>query len=75
MPKLKASLDWREAANSSPAIATIEEIQVRLQLRYPALIARELQVAARVKAGLSARRIAAELGIAETTVITHRNRV
>jgi DNA-binding CsgD family transcriptional regulator len=34
---------------------------------------RELQVATRVKAGMSARQIAAELGIAETTVITHRN--
>jgi DNA-binding CsgD family transcriptional regulator len=34
---------------------------------------RELEVAARVKAGMSARQIAADLGIAETTVITHRN--
>jgi DNA-binding CsgD family transcriptional regulator len=34
---------------------------------------RELEVAARVKAGMSARQIATELGIAETTVITHRN--
>ena len=34
---------------------------------------RELEVAARVKAGMSARQIAAELGIAETTVITHRS--
>ena len=33
----------------------------------------EQQVAARVKAGMSARQIAAELGIAETTVITHRS--
>jgi DNA-binding NarL/FixJ family response regulator len=34
---------------------------------------RELQVAARVKAGISARQIAAESGIAETAVITHRS--
>ena len=34
---------------------------------------RELQVVARVKVGMSARQIAAELGIAETTVITHRS--
>jgi DNA-binding CsgD family transcriptional regulator len=34
---------------------------------------RELEVAARVKTGMSARQIAVELGIAETTVITHRN--
>jgi hypothetical protein len=32
-----------------------------------------IRVAARVKAGMSARQIAAELGIAETTVVTHRN--
>ena len=53
----------------------MEEIQARLKSRYPALSARELQLAAWVKAGMSARRIAAELGIAETTVITHRNSV
>jgi DNA-binding CsgD family transcriptional regulator len=53
----------------------MEEIQARLKSRYPNLSARELQVAVRVKAGMSARRIAADLGIAETTVITHRNSV
>ena len=30
-------------------------------------------MAARVKVGMSARQISAELGIAETTVITHRS--
>ena len=53
--------------------ATIEEIQASLKLRHPRMTARELDVAARVKAGMSARQIAAELGIAETTVITHRS--
>jgi DNA-binding CsgD family transcriptional regulator len=33
----------------------------------------EQQVSARVKAGMSACQIAAELGIAETIVITHRS--
>jgi DNA-binding CsgD family transcriptional regulator len=33
---------------------------------------REREVAARAKIGLSARQIGAELGIAETTVISHR---
>lgn len=78
MPILKASLDWHDGAkvaNTGPAISTMEEIQARLKSRYPALSARELQVAARVKAGMSARRIATELGIAETTVITHCNSV
>ena len=46
-----------------------------LEVALSALSARELQVAARVKAGMPARRIAAELGIAETTVIIHRNSV
>jgi FixJ family two-component response regulator len=71
---LKASLDRRDTAHSVPAIGTMEEMQARLKSRYPALSARELQVAARVQAGMWARRIT-ELGIAETTVITHRNSV
>ena len=75
MPILKASLDRCDTAHSAAAIGTMEEIQARLKSRYPALSARELQLAAWVKAGMSARRIAAELGIAETTVITHRNSV
>jgi FixJ family two-component response regulator len=33
----------------------------------------ERQVGARVEAGISARQLAAESGIAETTVITHRS--
>ena len=41
--------------------------------RHPRMSVRELEVAARVKAGMSACQIAADLGIAETTVITHRN--
>lgn len=52
---------------------TIEEIQVSLKSRHPRMSTRELEVAARVNAGMSARQIAADLGIAETTVITHRN--
>jgi DNA-binding CsgD family transcriptional regulator len=53
--------------------APIKEIQASLKARYPRMSMRELEVAARVKAGMSARQIATELGIAETTVITHRN--
>ena len=63
MPILKASLDRRDTAHNVPAIGTMEEIQARLKSRYPALSARELQLAAWVKAGMSARRIAAELGL------------
>jgi len=53
--------------------AAIDVIQASLKARYPRMSRRELEVAARVKAGMSARQIAAELGIAETTVITHRS--
>ncbi len=77
MPTLKAALDCTkgQANDFRSAISTIEEIQANLKPRYPVIGARELQVAERVKAGLSARRIAAELGIAETTVNAHRNSV
>jgi len=60
---------------SGPVIVTIEEIQANLRPRYPVISARELQVTERIKAGPSASRIAAEFGIAETTVIAHRNDV
>ena len=62
-----------KAVNSAPQKPTIEEMQVGLKSRHPRMTLRELQVAARVKAGMSARQIAAQLGIAETTVITHRS--
>ena len=48
-------------------------MQAGLKSRHPRMTVRELEVAARVKAGMSARQISAELGIAETTVITHRS--
>jgi DNA-binding CsgD family transcriptional regulator len=76
MPILMASVDLHcgtKAAISGPRSGTIEEIQGSLKSRHPRMSARELEVAARVKAGMSARQIAADLGIAETTVITHRN--
>jgi LuxR family transcriptional regulator, activator of tox operons len=76
LPVLMASADFHgegKAVNSAPQKPTIEEMQVGLKSRHPRMTLRELQVAARVKAGMSARQIAAELGIAETTVITHRS--
>lgn len=62
-----------KAVISGPGNATIEEMQASLKARHPRMTVRELEVAARVRTGMSARQIAAELGIAETTVITHRN--
>ena len=51
---------------------TVDDIVRALRRRCPGLTAREAEVAARAKAGLSARQIADELGVAETTVISHR---
>jgi DNA-binding CsgD family transcriptional regulator len=76
LPILMASADLHggvKAIISGPRNGTIEEMQARLKSRHPHMSLRELEVAARVKAGMSARQIAVALGIAETTVITHRN--
>ena len=43
-----------------------------LRRRCPTLTPREAEVAAHTRAGLSARQIAEALGIAETTVVSHR---
>ena len=75
MPILLASVDLHggaKTASPDPRSGTIE-MQASLKSRHPHMSTRELEVAARVKAGMSARQIAADLGIAETTVITHRN--
>jgi DNA-binding CsgD family transcriptional regulator len=76
LPILMASADLHGGAKeviSAPRNGTIEEMQASLRSRHPRMTVRELEVAARVKTGMSARQIAVELGIAETTVITHRN--
>ncbi len=70
MPILVAAVD-RHAAVTTQAGA-VDELERGLRRRCPALTPREAEVAARVKAGLSARQIAGQLGIAETTVISHR---
>jgi len=74
MPILLASVDLHGGAKTAipdRRSGTIEEMQASLKSHHPRMSTRELEVAARVKAGMSARQIAA--GIAETTVITHRN--
>jgi DNA-binding CsgD family transcriptional regulator len=75
MPILLASVDLHGGAKTAirdPRSGTIVEMQASLKSRHPHMSTRELEVEARVKAGMSARQIAADLGIAETTVITHR---
>ena len=76
LPILMASADFHsggKAADLGSQRPTVEEMQAGLKSRHPRMTVRELEVAARVKAGMSARQISAELGIAETTVITHRS--
>ncbi|MHA3915634.1 helix-turn-helix transcriptional regulator [Halovulum sp. GXIMD14793] len=51
-----------------------DDIQIRLALNYPEMTDREREVAAMTVKGRTASEIAAILGIAETTVITHRKR-
>lgn len=75
LPILMAGADRHDRVRetvSGGKNAAIDEVQASLKARYPRMSRRELEVAARVKAGMSARQIATELGIAETTVITHR---
>jgi DNA-binding CsgD family transcriptional regulator len=73
MPLLVAGVDLHDKARSRhAAVATIADAERALQSRFPGLSEREREVAARAKIGLSARQIGAELGIAETTVISHR---
>ena len=76
LPILMAGADRHDGVRetvSGAKKAAIADILASLKARYPRMSRRELEVAARVKAGMSARQIAAQLGIAETTVITHRS--
>lgn len=70
MPILVAAVDRHATTTGDPG--SIGAFQRVLRLRYPALTLRESEVAARAKAGQSARQIGRDLGIAETTVISHR---
>lgn len=72
MPILIAAVDRHSPTIQSRGNTTIDGFRQSLSLRYPGLTARECEVAARAKAGLSARQIGLDLGIAETTVISHR---
>jgi DNA-binding CsgD family transcriptional regulator len=72
MPILIAAVDRHSATIPSRGQTTIDGVKQDLWQRYPGLTTRECEVAARVKAGFSARRIGLDLGIAETTVISHR---
>ncbi len=72
MPILVAAVDRHSPAVQNRGNTPIESFEQELALRYPGLTVRECEVAARARAGLSARQIGLDLGIAETTVISHR---
>jgi DNA-binding CsgD family transcriptional regulator len=73
MPLLVAGVDLHDKAGSHrAAVATIADAERALRSRFPGLSARECEVAARARMGRSARQIGVDLGIAETTVISHR---
>ncbi len=72
MPILIAAVDRHAPAVRTHGKTSVEAFRQDLALRYPGLTARECEVAARARAGRSARQIGLDLGIAETTVISHR---
>jgi DNA-binding CsgD family transcriptional regulator len=73
MPLLVAGVDLHGNTKSGCGpVATIADAERALQSRFPGLTQRECQVAARAKVGLSARQIGVDLGIGETTAISHR---
>jgi DNA-binding CsgD family transcriptional regulator len=74
MPILMAGADLHTGlvAPRRTVDEAVADMEQALRSRYPQLTAREIEVAARVRAGLSARQIGVALGIAETTVISHR---
>jgi FixJ family two-component response regulator len=73
LPRLAIGVDLHGKARADRhSVATIAEAECALHCSFPGLSERECEVAARAKVGMSARRIGADLGIAETTVISHR---
>jgi DNA-binding CsgD family transcriptional regulator len=63
----------RQRAQDAPC-PSVDELERRLARRFGLLSARELQVCARAAAGLGVADTARELGIAETSVLTYRQR-
>lgn len=63
----------RERVQDSQRLS-VEELELRFARRFGLLSTRERQVSARAAAGLGVADTARELGIAETTVLTYRQR-
>ena len=73
-PLLLQAVDRHLATAPAAASASVPDLEELLRRRQPDLTLRECQVAARVIAGRSAAAIAAELGLSENTIVTHRKR-
>lgn len=63
----------RQRMQAAPG-PSVQELEARFGRRFPQLSARERQVCARAAAGLAVADTARELGIAETSVLTYRQR-
>lgn len=67
------SITARHADLADPAV-DVESVLRRFRFNYPELSPREAQVAAGVVAGMSASNMAEWLGIAQTSIVTHRKK-
>jgi len=74
-PLLRAVLRQRLQAQPADVAERVAATEARVAQRAPALSARERAVAARIACGVSNDGIAADLGVAPSTVITLRKRV
>lgn len=74
MATIMAAAERHVGFTLKEAEAGDQDVQARLALNHPTLTKREREVAAMTIKGRTAAEIAAILGVAETTVITHRKK-
>lgn len=72
LPFLLAAVERHVAFSLKGSVWMEQDIQARLALSYPGLTHREREVAAMAIKGRTAAQTAQILGLAETTIITHR---
>ena len=72
LPFLLAAVERHVAFSLKGSVWMEQDIQARLALSYPGLTHREREVAAMAIKGRTAAQTAAILGLAQTTIITHR---
>lgn len=74
LPMLLALTERHVAFHWKGKIATINNNEAQLAISYPGLTKREREVTSMSIKGMTAAQIAESLGVAETTIITHRNK-